>query len=128
MIGVMLKKATPVGLRARHPHWNYPPALQALRAHERRLLCLVLRPRLRWYICLIAKWAVMLRCGNPGSITKEIQDVPTIVAAAHAKGLALTWDNTYSDGVLFDAFAHGVDDSMQAPAKYVGGHGDLLLG
>src|SRR6185437_15454567 len=31
-------------------------------------------------------------------------------------------------GVLFDAFAHGVDVSMQALTKYVGGHSDLLLG
>ena len=28
---------------------------------------------------------------------------------------------------MFDAFAHGVDVSMQALTKY-GGHGDLLLG
>ena len=29
---------------------------------------------------------------------------------------------------MFDAFAHGVDVSMQALTKYVGGHSDLLLG
>ncbi len=40
------------------------------------------------------------------------------------------WPPTYlvSAGVLFDAFAHGVDVSMQALTKYVGGHSDLLLG
>jgi cystathionine beta-lyase len=37
-------------------------------------------------------------------------------------------DNTYAAGVFFDAFAHGVDVSMQALTKYVGGHSDLLLG
>jgi cystathionine beta-lyase len=37
-------------------------------------------------------------------------------------------DNTYAAGVMFDAFAHGVDVSMQALTKYVGGHSDLLLG
>ena len=37
-------------------------------------------------------------------------------------------DNTYSAGVLFDAFAHGVDVTMQALTKYIGGHSDLLLG
>ena len=31
-------------------------------------------------------------------------------------------------GVLFDAFSFGVDVSMQALTKYVGGHSDLLLG
>ncbi len=30
--------------------------------------------------------------------------------------------------MLFDAFAHGVDITMQALTKYVGGHSDLLLG
>ena len=37
-------------------------------------------------------------------------------------------DNTWSAGVYFDAFAHGVDITMQALTKYVGGHSDVLLG
>ncbi len=37
-------------------------------------------------------------------------------------------DNTWAAGVLFDAFAHGVDITMQALTKYVGGHSDLLMG
>jgi cystathionine beta-lyase len=65
---------------------------------------------------------------SPGSVTMEIQDVPAICAAAHAKGVPVALDNTYSAGVFFDAFAHGVDISMQALTKYVGGHSDLLLG
>jgi cysteine-S-conjugate beta-lyase len=65
---------------------------------------------------------------TPGSITMEVQDVPAIVAAAHARGVPVALDNTYAAGVLFDAFAHGVDVSMQALTKYVGGHSDLLLG
>ena len=44
------------------------------------------------------------------------------------KGVAVALDNTYAAGVMFDAFAHGVDVSMQALTKYVGGHSDLLLG
>jgi cystathionine beta-lyase len=65
---------------------------------------------------------------TPGSITMEVQDVPAIVAAAHARGVPVALDNTYAAGVLFDAFAHGVDVSIQALTKYVGGHSDLLLG
>jgi cysteine-S-conjugate beta-lyase len=65
---------------------------------------------------------------SPGSVTMEIQDVPAIVAAAHARRVPVALDNTYAAGVLFDAFAHGVDVSMQALTKYVGGHSDLLLG
>jgi cystathionine beta-lyase len=65
---------------------------------------------------------------TPGSITMEVQDVPAIVAAAHARKVPVALDNTYAAGILFDAFAHGVDISMQALTKYVGGHSDLLLG
>jgi cysteine-S-conjugate beta-lyase len=65
---------------------------------------------------------------SPGSVTMEVQDVPAIVAAAHERKIPVALDNTYAAGVLFDAFAHGVDISMQALTKYVGGHSDLLLG
>jgi cystathionine beta-lyase len=65
---------------------------------------------------------------SPGSITMEVQDIPAIVAAARPKKIPVAIDNTYAAGILFDAFAAGVDVSMQALTKYVGGHSDLLLG
>jgi cystathionine beta-lyase len=65
---------------------------------------------------------------SPGSITMEVQDVPAIAAAAHAHGVIVAMDNTWAAGVLFKAFEHGVDVSVQALTKYVGGHSDLLLG
>jgi cystathionine beta-lyase len=65
---------------------------------------------------------------SPGSVTMEVQDVPAIVAAAHQRNVLVVLDNTWAAGVLFDAFAHGVDVTMQALTKYVGGHSDLLLG
>ena len=67
-------------------------------------------------------------CESPGSISMEVQDVPAIAAAAHAAGALVVMDNTWSAGVYFDALAHGVDVTMQALTKYVGGHSDLLLG
>ena len=67
-------------------------------------------------------------CESPGSITMEVQDVPAIVAAAHARGVLVALDNTWAAGVYFDAFAHGVDITMQALTKYVAGHSDVLLG
>lgn len=67
-------------------------------------------------------------CESPGSVTMEVQDVPAIVQAAHRHGAVVALDNTYATGVYFDAFAHGVDVTMQALTKYVGGHSDLLLG
>jgi len=54
--------------------------------------------------------------------------VPAIIAAARAAGVITALDNTYAAGVLFDAFDHGVDVTMQALTKYIGGHSDLLLG
>jgi cysteine-S-conjugate beta-lyase len=65
---------------------------------------------------------------SPGSITMEVQDLPAIVAAAHARNVRVVLDNTWSAGILLDAFAHGVDVTMQALTKYIGGHSDLLLG
>jgi len=65
---------------------------------------------------------------SPGSITMEIQDVPTICAAARECGVLTVIDNTYGAGILFDAFRAGVDISVQALTKYQGGHSDLLLG
>ena len=65
---------------------------------------------------------------SPGSVTMEVQDVPAIAAAAHTHNVTVVLDNTWSAGVLFDAFDHGVDVTMQAVTKYIGGHSDLLLG
>jgi cystathionine beta-lyase len=77
---------------------------------------------------LIRDTTQLIWCESPGSITMEIQDVPAICAVARARGVPVALDNTYAAGVLFDAFAAGVDISVQALTKYVGGHSDLLLG
>jgi cystathionine beta-lyase len=77
---------------------------------------------------LIRENTALIWTESPGSVTMEIQDVPAIVAAAHGHHVPVALDNTYAAGVFFDAFAHGVDVSMQALTKYVGGHSDLLLG
>jgi cystathionine beta-lyase len=58
----------------------------------------------------------------------EVQDLPAIAAAAHKVGALVVLDNTWAAGVYLDAFAHGVDVTMQALTKYVGGHSDFLLG
>jgi cystathionine beta-lyase len=77
---------------------------------------------------LIRDTTRLIWCESPGSVTMEVQDVPAIAAAAHAHGVIVAVDNTYAAGVLFDAFVHGADVSIQALTKYVGGHSDLLLG
>jgi cysteine-S-conjugate beta-lyase len=70
----------------------------------------------------------LIWCESPGSITMEIQDIPAITRIARSRRIVTALDNTYSAGVLFDAFSHGIDVTMQALTKYVGGHSDLLLG
>ena len=65
---------------------------------------------------------------SPGSLTFEVQDVPAIVAVAKAHGVATILDNTWATPLLFASMAHGVDLSMQAVTKYVGGHSDLMMG
>ncbi|QOF75105.1 cystathionine beta-lyase (plasmid) [Aminobacter sp. SR38] len=70
----------------------------------------------------------LIWCESPGSVTMEVQDVPEIARVARGCGVPVALDNTYAAGVLFDAFAHGVDVSIQALTKYVGGHSDILLG
>jgi cystathionine beta-lyase len=64
----------------------------------------------------------------PGSVTMEVQDVPAIVAVARAKGIVTAIDNTYSAGLTFKPFEHGVDISVQALTKYQSGGSDILMG
>ena len=64
----------------------------------------------------------------PGSLTFEVQDVPAIAAAAHAKGALVLMDNTWASPLYFRALDKGVDLSIQAATKYIGGHSDVMLG
>ncbi|MBC3916238.1 cystathionine beta-lyase [Undibacterium sp. CY18W] len=64
----------------------------------------------------------------PGSVSMEVPDVPAICAAAHARGVLVALDNTWSGGIAFPAFAHGVDIIMQALTKYQSGGSDVLMG
>jgi cystathionine beta-lyase len=65
---------------------------------------------------------------SPGSLTYEVQDIPRLAAAARAAGAVVMLDNTWSAGLLFAPFAHGVDVSIQAATKYIVGHSDVMLG
>jgi len=65
---------------------------------------------------------------SPGSLTMQIQDLPAIVTAAHARGVKVALDNTWASPLFFDALGHGVDFSVQALTKYACGHSDILMG
>lgn len=63
-----------------------------------------------------------------GSVTMEVPDVRAIAAAARARGVVTAIDNTYSAGLAFKPFEHGVDISVQALTKYQSGGSDVLMG
>jgi len=65
---------------------------------------------------------------SPGSLSFEVQDVPAIAAAAHARGATVLLDNTWATPLYFKPLAHGVDISIQAATKYIVGHSDAMLG
>jgi len=65
---------------------------------------------------------------SPGSLSFEVQDVSAIAAVAHAHGALVLLDNTWATPLNFRAFDHGVDVSLHAGTKYLGGHSDLLIG
>jgi cystathionine beta-lyase len=64
----------------------------------------------------------------PGSQSFEMQDIPAIAKAAHEKGALVLMDNTWATPLYFNALAHGVDLSIQAATKYIGGHSDIMFG
>lgn len=65
---------------------------------------------------------------SPGSWTFEVQDIPAICHIAKKHGCITIIDNTWASPLYFKPFQHGVDVSIQAITKYVGGHSDLLMG
>jgi cystathionine beta-lyase len=65
---------------------------------------------------------------SPGSQTMEVQDVPGICAIARERGVTTLLDNTWATPLLFRAIAAGVDISIMAGTKYVGGHADVMIG
>jgi cystathionine beta-lyase len=64
----------------------------------------------------------------PGSQSFEMQDIPAIAAIAHDKGAVVMMDNTWATPLYFPAFERGVDLSIQAGTKYIGGHSDIMFG
>lgn len=65
---------------------------------------------------------------SPGSITMEIQDVPTLSAIAHQHDMIVMLDNTWASPINSRPFAMGVDISIQAATKYIVGHSDVMMG
>ncbi|HEX6053565.1 MAG TPA: cystathionine beta-lyase [Gemmatimonadaceae bacterium] len=65
---------------------------------------------------------------SPGSLTFEVQDISAIASAAHAAGAVVVMDNSWATPYLLPAMQLGVDVSIIAATKYIGGHSDVMLG
>jgi cystathionine beta-lyase len=65
---------------------------------------------------------------SPGSLTFDVQDIDPIVAEAKKRGCVTIIDDTWSSGVFFKPFDHGIDVSAIAGTKYIVGHSDVMMG
>ena len=65
---------------------------------------------------------------SPGSLTLEMQDTARVAELARKRGILTACDNTWGAGYLHRPLQHGIDLSIQALTKYVGGHSDVFMG
>jgi cystathionine beta-lyase len=77
---------------------------------------------------LIRRNTTVIFMEAPGSQTMEVQDIPAFVRVARRRGIKTILDNTWATPIFFDAHGHGVDMTVEAGTKYLGGHSDILLG
>jgi len=64
----------------------------------------------------------------PGSQTFEMADIPAIAGVAHQRDALVIDDNTWATALYRRSLEQGVDISMQAATKYIGGHSDIMFG
>ena len=65
---------------------------------------------------------------SPGSLTFEVQDIPAIAKAAHARGAVVISDDTWGTMLYYKPFELGVDISIHSATKYISGHSDIVMG
>jgi cystathionine beta-lyase/cystathionine gamma-synthase len=70
----------------------------------------------------------ILHVESPTNPTLAIVDLERAAALAHARGAALTVDNTFASPVGQRPLDLGADLVMHSATKSIGGHGDLLAG
>jgi cystathionine beta-lyase len=64
----------------------------------------------------------------PGSQSFEMPDIPAIAAVAHGRGALVIDDHTWATPLFHRSLDQGVDISIQAATKYIGGHSDIMFG
>jgi cystathionine beta-lyase len=79
-------------------------------------------------IALAGESTRLIMMESPGSHTFEMMDIAAVAKLARARDILTLTDNTWGAGYLFKPLDHGVDISVQALTKYVGGHSDVFMG
>ena len=77
---------------------------------------------------LVAQGARAVFLEAPGSLSFEVCDLPALVAVAKEAGAWVMIDNTWSGPTGLAALAMGIDGTVNALTKHVGGHSDLMMG
>ncbi|MDA0339349.1 MAG: PLP-dependent transferase, partial [Proteobacteria bacterium] len=65
---------------------------------------------------------------SPGSLTFEVQDLPSIATVAHKHDAMVLIDNTWATPLYHQPLELGADVSIHSLTKYVIGHSDAMLG
>jgi cystathionine beta-lyase len=65
---------------------------------------------------------------SPGSLTFEMQDLPAIAQAAHARGVTVIVDNSWASPLFHNPLKLGADMVMHAATKMFVGHSDAMVG
>jgi methionine-gamma-lyase len=70
----------------------------------------------------------MLWAETVSNPTTVVLDLPALAELAHARGLLLGVDATFTSPYLSSPVAQGVDVIAHSATKYLGGHGDVIAG
>ena len=70
----------------------------------------------------------LLYLESPGSLTFEVQDVPTMSKLARSHNIVTICDDTWGTALHYPVLALGADIVVEAATKYIAGHSDVNLG
>ena len=70
----------------------------------------------------------LLYLESPGSLTFEVQDVPTMSTLARKHNIVTICDDTWGTALHYPVLSLGADIVVEAATKYIAGHSDVNLG
>jgi cystathionine gamma-synthase len=120
--------ALPVGATVVAPHGVYMGVRQLLEEAEGRLTTRWIDETDTEATLAATRGADLLWIETPLNPLLEVADLPTLAAGARELGVPVAVDATVASPVLLRPLEHGATWSVQSATKYIGGHGDLLMG